>query len=339
MQNLKAREGDFIETLEGLIFDVKSLVHPPDRVVAYLRYIEDPSGDRKRGERTYIKVYSLSEREKILRGSYPQYLFYDPVFGEHLEGVPKDLISKLYQPTEKVSELLNKPNLDRFETQAIEFTRLLYDSSGLPFGKLGLSGSILVNLHTKESDIDLIVYGRENCITIHEALRQLIRRRNSMVSSYGLEDLERLHEFRSKDTWMPLEDFLRTERRKFSQGRFKGRDFFVRFVLDWDEVNEKYGDRLYRPAGYAKIEAQIEDDTDSFLTPCRYAISKARILEGTEAPSPKEIVSFRGRFCEQAKKGETVIAQGKVEKVIEKNGAGYFRLILGARPSDFMISK
>ena len=81
MRSLRAREGDFIETREGLIFDVKGLVHPPDRVVAYLRYLEDPSGDRRRGDKTYTKVYSLSDREKTLRNRYPQYLFYDPIFG------------------------------------------------------------------------------------------------------------------------------------------------------------------------------------------------------------------------------------------------------------------
>jgi len=339
MERLKTREGDFLETAEGLIFDVKGLVHPPDRVVAYLRYIVDSSGDRKRGERTYVKVYSISERERILRSRYPRYLFHDPVFGEHLEGVPNDLISKLYEPTQKVSELLNKPDLDQFEAQAIQFTQIVHDSSSVQFGKLGLSGSVLVDLHTAKSDIDLIVYGRDNCISVHDALRQLIQRSSSVVSAYSLNDLKRLYEFRSKDTRMGFEDFLEMERRKFLQGRFKDRDFFIRLILDWDEVDDKYGDRLYRPVGYAKIEAKVEDDADSIFTPCRYGISEVTALEGANVPFLKEIVSFRGRFCEQARKGETVITQGKVEKVIEKNGTQYFRLILGAKPSDFMIVK
>jgi len=62
-------------------------------------------------------------------------------------------------------------------------------------------------------------------------------------------------------------------------------------------------------------------------------------LEGMKVPSLREIVSFRGRFCEQAKKGEVIIAQGKIEKVTERNGTEYFRMILGGKPSDFMISR
>ncbi|MEM2913820.1 MAG: hypothetical protein QXH91_00250, partial [Candidatus Bathyarchaeia archaeon] len=207
------------------------------------------------------------------------------------------------------------------------------------FGNLGLSGSVLVNLQTEDSDMDLMVYGRKNCRLVYETLKQLIQTKNSDVFPYNLKDLEKLYEFRSKDTWIPFEDFLKMERRKFSQGKFGNRDFFVRFILDWNEITENYGDRLYRTAGYAKIEAQIEDDTESIFTPCRYEVSDVRVLEGAEIPSIKEIASFRGRFCEQAVKNEIVIAQGKVEKVIEKDGTEYFRLILGAKPSDFMISR
>jgi len=340
MKCLKAREGDFIETIEGLIFDVKGLVHPPGRVVAYLRYFRDSSGDRRdrRGE-TYIKVYSLDERERIIRNKYPQYFFYDPVFGEHLEGVPNKFVSKLYQPSRKVSELLNESHLDPVETQAVEFIQLLQETSDVPLEKIGLSGSILVNLHKESSDIDVIVYGRENCLSIYGSLERLMQKEEESVSSYNLEDLKRLYEFRSKDTWMPLEDFIRMEQRKFSQGKFKGRDFFIRFLLDWNELDEEYGDRIYIPSGYAKVKAVVEDDSDSLFTPCRYGISQVEILGGTNVSSLKEITSFRGRFSKQAEKGEQVVAQGKLEKVIKRDGTEYFRLILGARPPDFMISK
>ncbi|MBS7637657.1 nucleotidyltransferase domain-containing protein [Candidatus Bathyarchaeota archaeon] len=322
--------------MDGLIFDVKGFVHPPDRIVAYLRYLEEPSGDRRRGDKTYVKVYSLSERDRIIREKYPQYLFYDPVFGEYLEGVPHNAISKIYEPAAKVLELVKKPHLDQVEIQALEFLKILHDSSNV--GKLGLSGSILVGLHTENSDIDVIVYGRKNCLIVYESLTQLMQEGKS-VTSYSSSDLKRLYGFRFEAPQMPLEDFIRIERRKVSQGRFRGRDFFVRFLLDWDEVDEKYGDRIYTPCGYAKIRARVEDDLDSIFTPCRYEISQVEVLEGTNLTSITEIASFRGKFCEQAKKGEKIIAQGKVEKVIYKNGAEYFRLILGAKPSDFMMSK
>jgi len=51
-------------------------------------------------------------------------------------------------------------------------------------------------------------------------------------------------------------------------------------------------------------------------------------------------VSFLGRFCEQAKKGERVRAQGKVEHVRDyRKNNEYFRLLIGNKPSDYMILK
>ena len=85
LQKIRAREGDFIETVDNLIFDVKGLVHPPSRVVAYVRYIQNITGERKRRKIAYKKIYSLNEREKLLEKKYPQYLFYDPIFGENWE--------------------------------------------------------------------------------------------------------------------------------------------------------------------------------------------------------------------------------------------------------------
>jgi predicted nucleotidyltransferase len=68
------REGDFVETKDGLIFDVKGLVHPPGRVVAYVRYVPDAAGDRVRLGRRYRKLYSLPDRESYLAENHPSYV-------------------------------------------------------------------------------------------------------------------------------------------------------------------------------------------------------------------------------------------------------------------------
>jgi len=58
---IEAREGDVIETTDQIFFDVKGLVHPPDRIIAFPRFVPDLEADRKRGEVTYRKIYALSE--------------------------------------------------------------------------------------------------------------------------------------------------------------------------------------------------------------------------------------------------------------------------------------
>jgi predicted nucleotidyltransferase len=334
---MKAREGDLLETKDSLVFDVKGAVHPQDRIVAFPRFVPDPDGNRKRRGGNYRKIYALSERYKLLEERFPSYLVFDSVFGERLSEVPKKDVLYHYDPIDRLQELRNNRQIDQLEADALQFAKLLQDHSDAPWNKLGISGSLLAQLHTPESDIDLMVYGEKSCCKIYETLKSVKRDRKSAVKAYTQEELRILYNFRLRDTKMSFEDFVATERRKALQGKFLQHDFYIRCVKDWCEIKEHYGDAIYRRAGYARIKAVVLDDSEAIFTPCRYSIENTRVLEEKCEGFVTEIASFRGRFCEQARKGETVIAQGKVEEVKRKNGTTFFRLLLGGKPSDFMM--
>jgi predicted nucleotidyltransferase len=335
----KAREGDFIETKAGLLFDVKGLVHPPNRVIAFPRYVPDKEGSRRRDGMTYDKVYSLAARYNLLRQQYPQYLVNDRVFDETICEVPIRDILKLYKPTRKLQELRLFRKRNALEDRAFKFARIVKERSKIRWDALGLSGSILVQLHKASSDIDLVVYGSENCRKVHSALQTMIEE-HEIIKPYRKVELKALFDFRSKDTAVTFEDFVRTESRKVMQGTFSGTDYFFRFVKNWGEIGKKYGDVLYENLGDAKIEATVVDDSESIFTPCVYEINCTKVTEGNKNWRPNQIASFRGRFCEQAKKGESVIARGKVENVTDKKrGTQHCRLLIGNNPSDFIILK
>jgi len=336
-KTVKAREGDFVESFEGLIFDVKGLIHPPDRVIAYVRYTPDKKGKRKRGERFYRKIYSLHERNKYLLENYPKYLYFDPVFNQLLEGVPTESIYKHYKPERKLYEMKRSSgNLVGIEKDAFEFVKLLKEKSGISWDKIGISGSILVDLYDENSDIDVVVYGTTNCVRVYEALRWFVSSETS-IKNYDENGLKKLYKFRVRDTDVSFEQFIKTEIRKVMQGEFKGRDYFIRFIKDWSEITEKYGERIYVPIGRAKIKARITNAEEAIFTPCRYFIDSIIFLQGNPVSPLKEIVSFRGRFCEQARVGEKVVVQGTIEKVIQSNNFYYYRLIIGGNPRDFMV--
>jgi predicted nucleotidyltransferase len=334
---IRAREGDVIETVDNAFFDVKGLIHPPARVVAFIRFVPDLKGNRKHNGTTYRKVYALSERYALLKTVFPQYLVYNSVFDEHLCEVPREYIEHHYRPADRLRELRRRGKLDKLENQALQFVELLKETANVSWNQLGISGSILVGLHMPTSDIDPVVYGSESCCKAYSALKFLLEDKKNPVKPYSLDELRRLFDFRSKDTVTSFEDFVRTESRKVLQGTFMGRDYFIRFVKDWNEVEEEYGTIQYKSVGYAKIKATIVDDSEMNFTPCRYKINNVKFLEGTCAESVEEIVSFRGRFCEQAKNGETVLAQGKVERVQKLGEREHYRLLLGNKTSDHMI--
>jgi len=334
---MKAREGDLIEDINGSIFDVKGLVHPPNRIIAFPRFVPNPSGERRRAGVSYSKVYALSERFAWLEEKFPQYLVYDQVFDDRLCEVPIEAVKNHYQPADRLQDLHHEDKLDDVERQALQFVKILKENANISWGKLGISGSILVKLHTPASDVDPVVYGSENCYRVYLALKSLLEGKKGSVRSYSLDGLRRLFDFRSKDTITSFEDFVRTESRKALQGTFMERDYFIRFVKDWNEVEEEYGTIRYKSVGYARIKATVVDDSEMIFTPCCYKIEDVKILDGTNIQTIEEIVSFRGRFCEQARNGETVVAQGKVERVQKLGEREHYRLLLGNKISDHMI--
>lgn len=334
---MKAREGDILKDLNGIIFDVKGLVHRPSRIIAFPRFIPDIAGDRKVKTNVYRKIYNISERFKFLEQHFPHYIVYDSVFDEKLCEVPIEDVENHYQPTNRLTQLRHQEKVDFLEKDALGLLKLLKDYSNVPWNKMGISGSLLIKLHKLNSDIDPIVYGSKNCQKAYSALQSLLEDADGSFKRYTREDLKMLFDFRSKDTIMNFEDFVRVESRKVLQGKFRNRDYFIRFIKDWSEISERYGETRYKNMGYARVKAVVEDDLEAIFTPCTYKIKNLKTLEGAKFPI-EEIVSFRGRFCEQARQGEIIIAQGKVEKVNDnKRNREYFRLLLGNKPSDYMI--
>jgi predicted nucleotidyltransferase len=336
--SMRAREGDLIKTKDNVIFDVKGLVHPPNKVVAFPRFIPSPHGSRRDKKKLYSKIYSFTERFKFLEHNSPDLIVHDPVFDEILCEVPVDTIQRHYKPIEKLRELRSSKKLGDLERKAVQLVETLKEAANIPWSSMGISGSLLVGLHAPKSDIDPVVYGVEKCLKAYAALQSLLKDEGSHFRPYSYEDLRVLFDFRSKDTIMSFEDFAAVESRKAFQGKFRETDYFIRFVKDWNQTNEQYGDVCYKNCGYAKITATIADDSEGLFTPCTYGIEDAKVVEGSKLQPILEIVSFRGRFCVQAKKGEAIVVQGKVEHVTDKKKESeYYRIILGKKPLDYMV--
>ncbi len=333
---LKFREGDFLQIKDGAIFEVKGLLHPPERVIAFIRYIPDPNGNRNLDGRSYKKVYSIEKRYEILKKIYPHILIYDDVFNEYLPEIQHSSIIHSFLPSRELSSLRKKARLDDIQKKALVFIKILKREANMGWNDIGITGSICIGLYNYTSDIDIIVYGKENCLRVHNVMQNLLKSKEN-ISNYDIEGLKKLYQFRVKDTIMPFEDFVKHESRKNLQGMFDGKDVYVRCIKDWDEIGENYGEVIYEPQDYAKIRAKIIDDSESIFTPCTYKVNDVKIIEGNKVNDLKEIASFRGRFCEQAKNGETVIAQGKIERVINTH-EDHHRILLGNKPTDFMIA-
>lgn len=333
-------ESFYLETKDGLFFAVKGFEHPPDRRIAVLRYMPDATGgDRRKGGIFYRRLYHFDEQEQQIRSTYPQYLAYDPIFQTTLQSVPESMVQKIYDPRQRFRELEQACIRVEIEENAVAFLGLLQNQAQVPSSALGITGSLLTGLFTEKSDLDVVVFGTENCRRVYRALLRMLDERScpdlNRLDSAGMKEI---YEQRVADTRMAYEEFVKLEKGKANQGRFRQRAYFVRFVRSAHEAEHAYGSLRYTPIGRAAITASINDDRDAIFTPCRYPLANVRLLEGPQRSIPSEIISFRGRFCEQVRAGELVHAAGTIERIENDQGKIHHRLLLGNFPEDILIS-
>jgi len=102
---MRSRPRDFIYTVDDLFFATTSYLHPEDRIIAFLRYIPDPEGERSRDGRRYSKVDSEGAY-RFLKENYPAYLYEAENLGKIILAVPHELIEEILTPTRRLKEII-----------------------------------------------------------------------------------------------------------------------------------------------------------------------------------------------------------------------------------------
>ncbi len=322
----KPIEGDYLETNEGLLFAVKGLEHPKSLVIAYLRYIPDSKGNRVRDGRHYSRVYRISETTDYLLDNYPKYLNNVDSMGLVLQSVPLGNIYRLYKPREYLQRIIKSQGTP-LEEACIQFVNEISNRSNVDLKHFGVSGSPLIGLDTPSSDIDLNVYGEAEGKEVHKILDSM-RAELDWISPYNSKTVNSVLGSRWRETRLNLNYFKEIEIKKQLHGRVSGRDYFIRLIKPIET------DELSRPLGFVKIRGVIEE-AESLFTPCCYQFRLIEYIEPAFGPDITKLVSFRGRFTEQAQIGSVVEVYGSIEKVTSK-GFYYYRVILGS-PRDYLL--
>jgi predicted nucleotidyltransferase len=282
----------------------------------------------------YRKVYELDEREKYLQTNYTSYLWFSETHGRIVQSVPNDKIKSILNPVDHLANLRNYVGkLSDLEQASVDLARKLVESTGIGWSDIGITGSQLVGVAKKDSDIDIIVYGLDVCRKFYHNLSKNITSVKG-VERYTGDSLDKHVSFR----WGAL-DNLRTvlreiEQAKVLQGLFEEYDFFVRLVKNSDDLDYIYGDVSFQEEGQQLVSGTIVNDDQSVFTPCEY------LVECDSLPTLRKLVSYRGRFTEQISKGSSFEALGRLESVIDhKKKKQFMQLVLGELPTDYLIPK
>ncbi len=336
-------EGDYIETKkDNLFFDVKGIHHPNERKICFLRFYPHPDGDRIKDGIFFKKVYDLSERFSILREKFPKYLYSSKDLDMELQTVRNEDIKKIYTPREYFNGLNEKANLTQIENCSKRLCDLFISKGDIPENSIGISGSLMVGLDKDDSDIDIIINGTERGLKFQKKLIKIFKESNK-CRKYNSKEYESHYNWRFGGSDITFNDYIRSEQRKLHQGKFDGIDFFIRYIKSPNDWQGTYYDYKFKNCGRVKLKALILDSKDSIFTPCSYKINTSKILgknfllNEINFKDILEVNSFRARFCEHAKEGETVFVEGKLEKVNYKNELEYYRVLLTDQTKDKMI--
>jgi hypothetical protein len=336
----KPKDRDFIKTNEDLIFCVVGYVHPHDRLLAYLKYIPGESGIWAAGNlhfKRMIQYYSsksVSETFSFLKEKYPKYLSYFPVNKITFPAVSYPDVKEYFKPEEKLTRLaLKKGELDALQVKAVELAEYLSQKTHVPFTKFGVTGSILLGIHNVSiSDIDLTIYGYRNSLAVKKVLIEEYR---------GIGPLKQLTKkeaeewCKKKTEQFPIdnESAKLILKRKWNFGYYKEKFFSVHPTRLDSEITEEYGEYQFENKGAIKINAQIEDNTQSLFNPSSYRVTKVEILEGPEEISDiSEVVTFESVFFDIASTGESIRARGNLEIVKNtRTGQKFHRVVVGSQ--------
>ena len=332
------RDRDYLKTIEGYLFCVLSSVHPEDRVIAYLKYVPDSSGKWGKGKERLRRalpnytMHDLIETFKFLENSHPEYLYYSSVMSVKMSAVPLNKISTHFKPEEKLSQLMQMDDPDSLQRKVIDLTNLISDESGVSAEFFGVTGSILVDIHQRFSDMDLIIYGKENSKSVKETLIEIYENQDFPIRRLDKEESREWCLRKSRMYPLTYEEAARILRRKWNRGVYMGTLFSIHAVKLEEENTEKYGDRIFKPEGMIKIKATVSDASETDFLPSIYKVEDVKIIEGRKVNDIFEVVTYEGLYSGLAEKDERILSYGKLEKVIDKRtGKQYHRVLVGSK--------
>lgn len=331
MPHLALRDRDAIVTPEGLIFRVFGYNHPPNGFICDLEYAPEhlfksnnPKALRLGG---FYKFYE-DEAWTFLKEKFPKYFIIQKPLGLKVIGVDQRDIAEIKRPHEALQQILAKPIGDKLIRALHEVLDITAYSIGIPIEDFGVFGSLLHGFyHPDFSDIDLVVYGRDNLQRIRCLLQELYKDKNSgFYNEFCNDSSVRGKHWRYKN--LSMEEFVWHQRRKLIYGVFidkpSNRHIKVEFepVKKWSEIYNEYGEiKKVMREGWIKAILRVKDDSDAPFIPSTYIVEPIKIIEGPSTIDLKRVVSYLEEYRMQAWKDEVIYVEGNLEFVETSHGS------------------
>jgi predicted nucleotidyltransferase len=294
------RPKDYISVDNKYFFAVVSEYQEDDRALCWLRYIK---------EGNVMQKIETTQADQIIRDTRPELLYYSHYADIELHGIPLELIEHVYRPEQVVERLLCDISPDAKQEDAINIIKLLIDT-GLKQDCIGVTGSLMLNAHNPESDIDLVIYGRELFFKARQQLKILLEsgRLSPLNETFWRESYQR------RNCTLSFAEYHTHELRKYNKFLCGDSKVDISMIPENYERFEECGP--YKKTGRGNVVCIVTDDSYAYDFPSRYFI---------EHETLEQIVSYTATYTGQAKRGEKIEAAG----YIEQGRDGRKRLLIG----------
>jgi predicted nucleotidyltransferase len=329
-------DGDTFVTKDGFIMNTFGYEHPDDRVFAFLKYIPaqyKPLFNVEMLQRTWRfgtnpltsqlfraeKLYTAKNYQTFIeafRQNFPDYLFFDSTRGKELITAPLDRIEQVFVPKDRLVWLQNIEKPDSLQKTALDLVDLIHRESGVEFADLGMHGSIALDMHSQESDMDFVVYGSDNFRLVEQAIQRLV---NEAKLSYIAGN--------------------RIEAARKFVGKFEGKIWMYNATRKPEEVTAKYGDYTFTPLAPVRFTATVCDDTQTMYRPATYKITNYKPQDPQSeldlAKIPVQVTSNIGCYRNVARNGQQIKVAGTLEKVKSTHdGSEFYQVVVGTATSE-----
>jgi len=342
-------ESTLIDTVDG--FQCKSYAneHPDNYVIVKPKYVPKDAIEgeglkfRFLFEKCHARFNLFAKKEKLqgyvgqFRKKFPDYIYDCPITKNWFFVVPKNKIKTIHDGRKGLQELLKVPekDLDEYLLLACQLVDFLA-KSGVSAKDLGITHSTLLGNYTPgKSDIDIIIYGKENGWKILNYLKTAKHDKLHWKTDEEWAEYYQEHKT-SESAHFTEEEYVKHMVRKRYEGMFDGTVFTLFTVEEPHETWFKWGEETYEPIGIATVTGTVADNYNSHVRPGFYEIDESNLIEGNHKMPVtdneihvKRIVTYAIPFVQQAVIGEKIKACGLLELVTPKKGKQYYRVVVG----------
>ncbi|MEM1564897.1 MAG: nucleotidyltransferase domain-containing protein [Candidatus Bathyarchaeia archaeon] len=264
------------------------------------------------------KLYTAKNYQtflEVFRKNFPEYIYFCPFRQKEVISAPIDRIVEVFVPRERLKALMKAEGRDKLQELTLEFVQLVSSEAKVPLEDFGVHGSIALNMHSTESDIDIVVYGSQNFRRVEAAIEKLVQ---EGVLTYIFSN--------------------RLDAARRFKGRFKGKIFMYNAVRKPEEINVKYGECQYTPIAPVKFRCKVKDDSEAMFRPAIYKVENCTQHGDLPLPEnivPETVVSMIGCYRNVARRGQQIEVSGVLERVENlTSGKITYQVVVGSAESE-----